>query len=121
MRLVLGLGNPTRTYNNTRHNIGKTFIGLLAERLNLSENKSTSKYKSYLYKDTVLAVSETYMNISAQAVEALLKTYSNVQIANVLLVVDDLDHKPGYVKLKKIGSAEYSEIKIGGIGVCCPS
>lgn len=48
MRLVLGLGNPTRTYNNTRHNIGKTFVAMLVEQLKLSQHKSTGKYTSYL-------------------------------------------------------------------------
>jgi peptidyl-tRNA hydrolase len=46
------------------------------------------------------------MNLSAHAVEALMKTYSQVKLENVMLVVDDLDHKPGNVKLKKTGSAE---------------
>lgn len=52
-----------------------------------------------------MATSETYMNLSVQALEALMKTYSNVTLANVVLVVDDLDHRPGNVKLKKTGSA----------------
>lgn len=53
----------------------------------------------------MVATSETYMNLSVQALEALMKTYSNVTLANVVLVVDDLDHRPGNVKLKKTGSA----------------
>lgn len=80
---------------------------MLAEKFNLTPQKSTTKYTSYVYKDTVLANSETYMNLSVQALQALLKTYSNVPLANVVLVVDDLDHRPGNVKLKKTGSAEY--------------
>jgi peptidyl-tRNA hydrolase len=39
MKLILGLGNPTKTYNNTRHNIGKTFVGILVEKFKLVPHK----------------------------------------------------------------------------------
>jgi peptidyl-tRNA hydrolase len=46
------------------------------------------------------------MNLSSQSLEALLKTYTNASLENSMLVVDDLDHKPGYASIKKTGSAE---------------
>lgn len=56
----------------------------------------------------MLALSETYMNLSAQSLEALLKAYPNTSLATSILVIDDLEHKPGYVGIKKTGSAEYN-------------
>ena len=106
MKLVLGLGNPTKQYDLTRHNIGKSFIDYLTTRRSLPVHKSSARYTSYLYKDTVIAKSEVFMNLSAQALEGILKSYPNITLANTVVVLDDLDHKAGNARIKSVGSAE---------------
>lgn len=64
----MGLGNPGQAYQKTRHNIGKMLIDMLVTDLNATEVKKSPKYTAYRYKDTILANSEVYMNLSAQAV-----------------------------------------------------
>jgi peptidyl-tRNA hydrolase len=58
MKVILGLGNPTKQYANTRHNIGKSFVEYLVKRSRIPVHKENTKFISYVYNnDTLLVVS----------------------------------------------------------------
>lgn len=103
MKLIVGLGNPGKEYENTRHNAGFLFIDyLLAKEDIISE--SGEKFKSsvvYKYsKDLLLVKPQTFMNNSGLAVKELVK-WHKINIKNDLLLVhDDLDIKLGKFKLQ---------------------
>ena len=96
MKLIVGLGNPGRSYRNNRHNIGFLAIDRLAKMLevDVKRRKFNSKYGSCVYKDTelLLVKPQTYMNLSGVAVRSFVN-YFNIDVAeDVLLVVDDEEY-----------------------------
>lgn len=132
MKLIVGLGNPGKEYENTRHNIGFMAIDKIAE-----ENKvlfQTSKLKgeyTVLKKNDqkiILLKPQTYMNLSGEAVVAFQKYYK-IDVSDILIISDDLDMELGKIKLKYKGSSgghnglrnieshlhtqEYKRLKIG--------
>lgn len=130
--LIVGLGNPGPAYRGTRHNVGFDVIDRLAEKHKIKVQ--TSRYKAIYGTGTIngepvcLVKPLTYMNLSGQAVQELLKHY-RVGIDRVLIIADDLDLTVGRVRLKpkgssgghnghksliaSLGSDEYPRIKIG--------
>jgi PTH1 family peptidyl-tRNA hydrolase len=107
MRLVVGLGNPGREYEATRHNAGFWWVENLAqaERVSL---RPESKYHGRVGKlpaaghDCFLLLPQTYMNESGRAVAALAGFYK-IATADILVVHDELDLPPGVARLKKGG------------------
>ena len=108
MYAVIGLGNPGREYENTRHNIGFNTVDLLADRNGIDINKI--KFKSVYGKGRIgnesvlLLKPQTYMNNSGISVLELYKYYK-IPIENILVVVDDIDIDFGVVRIKRKGSA----------------
>ncbi len=106
MWLVVGLGNPGREYENTRHNIGFMVLDLLARRHRIGFG---SKFKGELGQGTIAGTSTlllkptTFMNLSGQAVQPTM-TFFKVPLATVLVVHDDLDLELGQIKIKRGGS-----------------
>ncbi len=100
MKLVVGLGNPGKEYQNTRHNVGFMVLDELAGQLNVSF-KLNKKLKSELVKtkDLILAKPQTYMNLSGEAVRAVADYYEVKVESDLVLVYDDLDLKLGSFKL----------------------
>ena len=108
MYLIVGLGNPGKNYDKTRHNVGFDTIDLLADRLGIKVNKI--KFKS-LYgeglvngKKIVLLKPQTFMNNSGIAVREA-RDFFKVDIENILLIVDDIDIEFSSIKIKKKGSS----------------
>lgn len=108
MYLIVGLGNPGKVYDKTRHNVGFDTIDLLAERLGIRVNKI--KFKS-LYGEgiingqkVILLKPQTFMNNSGIAVREA-KDFFKVDIENILLIVDDIDIDFASIKIKKKGSS----------------
>ena len=101
IRLVVGLGNPGAKYERTRHNAGFWFVDALAR----AEGKSLSSDKKFfgeagrLSSDCWMLKPGTFMNRSGQAVAALAGFYQ-IDPLQILVVHDELDLKPGEVKLK---------------------
>lgn len=108
MYAVIGLGNPGRDYEDTRHNIGFNTVDLLAYRNNIEINKI--KFKSVYGKgrignESVLIVKpQTYMNNSGISVLDLCQYYK-IPIENILVVADDIDIGFGTLRVKRKGSA----------------
>jgi len=109
MHLVVGLGNPGRQYENTRHNVGFKAVTKLAKRL-----KAELSFKSNLDSlscrtdvsgsDVVLLLPQTYMNNSGQAVVLAMKKY-NIKPENIIVVHDEIDLLPGTIKIKNGGGS----------------
>jgi len=107
MKLIVGLGNPGKEYENTRHNAGFCVVDKLASKLNVELDKSKCKaiYGLYRYKDEkiIIAKPQTYMNLSGESVIALMKFY-DIDIKDVIVIHDDLDLPLGKLRLRYQGS-----------------
>lgn len=106
MWLVVGLGNPGKEYENTRHNIGFMVVDVLAARQRAS---FASKFKGELAQvslagqPAVLLKPQTYMNLSGQSVQAAMAFYK-IALEQIVVVHDELDLPLGTMKLKIGGS-----------------
>ena len=105
MKLIVGLGNPDKNYDKTRHNVGFIVIDEY-----LSDVSWQVKFES-LYAETliagekvVFAKPQTYMNNSGIAVRKIAD-YFDIEVENILVIQDDLDIDSGKYKLKK-GSSD---------------
>ena len=107
IRLIVGLGNPGKEYEKTRHNAGFRWVDAIAERKHASWKRET-KFSGYTAKvtedgqDFALLKPATYMNESGRSVAAFLRFF-RIEPARMLIVHDELDLPPGTVKLKKGG------------------
>src|SRR5579863_1740072 len=108
MKLVIGLGNPGIKYEHTRHNVGFRVVDSLAKKLGWTWNESRSRAvlaSGMLGNEKVVLVKPiTYMNLSGEAVGALLRWYK-LQPEDIVVVCDDLDLPVGKVRLRTKGSA----------------
>ena len=108
MKLIIGLGNPGKEYENTRHNVGFDIIDKYASNHNLSINKS--KFDG-LYIDTIindekviLLKPQKYMNLSGEVVKKYVD-YFKINVEDILVIHDDLDQELGKIKLKENSSS----------------
>ena len=108
LRLIVGLGNPGRAYAKTRHNAGFWFAERLAELLRI-DFRNEAKFHALVggagvpgAGDCRIAMPQTFMNRSGLAVGALARFY-RVAPTEILVAHDELDMKPGAVKLKHGG------------------
>lgn len=106
--LIAGLGNPGREYAATRHNIGFMLIDRLAARLEVRfgrlESKALVTKGEWQGCRLVLAKPQTYMNLSGQAVGALLRFYK-IPVENLLVAYDDVDLPLGVLRLRPDGGS----------------
>jgi peptidyl-tRNA hydrolase, PTH1 family len=105
--LVVGLGNPGKQYERTRHNVGVECIDVLARRcgvlLKAGRDKALVAEASLAGHRVVLAFPTTFMNESGQAVRPMLKRYGLDQPEQLIVVHDELDLPPGVVRVKAGG------------------
>jgi len=108
MKLIIGLGNPGDKYENTRHNIGFMVVSQLAQD-NSINGKSESKFNSIIGKgkilseDVVIAQPLTYMNLSGQAMSAIMSFYK-IQKEDIIIVYDDIALDLGVIRFRPSGS-----------------
>ena len=107
-KLIVGLGNPGKCYENTRHNVGFRVIERLARRCGATlEN---TKFNSILDnaelfdKKLILAKPQLFMNRSGIAVAKIFGFYK-MDLTDILIVADDLALEPGKIRLRACGSA----------------
>ena len=109
MFLIVGLGNPTKQYEKTRHNIGFDVMDALAEKYNISI--SENKHKALCGKGViegmkvVLAKPQTYMNLSGESVAELINYYKLDPESELIVIFDDISLEPGNIRIRKKGSA----------------
>jgi PTH1 family peptidyl-tRNA hydrolase len=107
IKLIVGLGNPGRQYEKTRHNAGFLFLDTLASELGctwFNESKFQGVFAQGKIANTpvMLLKPDTFMNRSGQSVGKIVRYYK-LQAEEILVVHDELDFNPGIVKLKKDG------------------
>lgn len=109
MFLIVGLGNPTREYEKTRHNVGFDAIDELIDRENIPQAGIQSKAmigKGIIGGQKVmLAKPLTYMNLSGEAVRGLVDYYKIDPEEELIVLYDDIDLDPGKLRIRKSGSA----------------
>ncbi len=109
MKLIVGLGNPGKNYQNTRHNIGFMFLDEIANKENI-KFKLDAKLKCEIAElkvnnEKVLLIKpQTYMNLSGQSVYAVCKYY-NIDLSDILVIQDDLDLEMGKLRFRAKGSS----------------
>ena len=109
MYIIVGLGNPKREYDNTRHNIGFDVIDALAEdnRIGMTEKK----HKAIIGKGIVggqkviLVKPQTYMNLSGESVRELIDYYKVDETEELIVISDDISLDVGQLRIRKKGSA----------------
>ncbi|MFA5931990.1 MAG: aminoacyl-tRNA hydrolase [Candidatus Paceibacterota bacterium] len=117
MKLVVGLGNPGKEYENTRHNTGRILVGMVEKKL---EKEGEKKKIKFLTPDT-------FMNNSGKAVAPLIKT--NKDLKDLIVIYDDIDLPLGKIKIsfnrssgghnglasviKSVKSEEFLRIRVG--------
>ena len=109
MYIIAGLGNPTKKYEHTRHNIGLDVIDHLAEQYNISMN--TKKFKGVCGVGTIegnrvlLLKPQTFMNLSGNSVGEAVEFYKLDPARELIVIYDDIDLDPGNLRIRKKGSA----------------
>lgn len=108
MKLIVGLGNPGKEYENTRHNTGFMVIDKLADKLGVSieQNKFKGLYTKLKYngEDVILLKPQTYMNLSGESVRQVMDFYK-INQEDILVIYDDMDMPVGKLRLRQTGSA----------------
>ena len=108
MKLIVGLGNPGRRYEGTRHNVGFDVVDLLARRHGADWEAAPRGVEALVGRwrqaDSVLAKPLTYMNLSGAAVIGLLQFYK-IEPADLLVLVDEVHLELGRLRIRRSGSA----------------
>lgn len=132
MKLVFGLGNPGKEYENTRHNVGFQLLDCIASKKGIAINKE--KFNGlygefFIGGEKILLVKPlSYMNLSGSVVSKFVSFYK-VALEDILVIQDDLDMRVGRVKIvhnsssgghngikdieRCLGSKSYARVKIG--------
>ena len=108
MYIIAGLGNPTREYEKTRHNVGFDTIDVLADKLNTSvdEKKFKGLYGRGIIagEKVILLKPQTFMNLSGESVREAADFYK-VDPEHIIVIYDDISLNPGQIRIRKKGSA----------------
>ena len=105
--MIVGLGNPGKQYESTRHNAGFICLDLLAEKYSISVKKL--KFKSLLGegriegKRCLLLKPQTFMNLSGEAVRDAAEFYK-IPPENIIVIYDDISLDPGKLRIRRKGS-----------------
>jgi len=109
MKLIVGLGNPGKKYEQTRHNIGFMVIDSLSQKYNITMTEK-SKFKGIIgqtnigNESVILLKPTTYMNLSGESILAV-KQFYNINDTDILVIYDDLDLVSGKIRIRQKGSA----------------
>ncbi len=108
MKIVVGLGNPGKEYENTKHNIGFMVLDRLAEKLGISVKKIKFKGlygEGFLNGEKIILLKpQTYMNLSGQSVREIVDFYK-IDPEDLVVIYDDLDLPMGALRIRSKGSA----------------
>ncbi len=108
MKLIVGLGNPGKEYDNTRHNVGFSMIDYYINKKNLGQYKEKNNglfLKTKLFgQDVIFLKPLSYMNLSGEVVRKYVDFYK-IEVDDILIINDDLDLLVGNYKLKPSGSS----------------
>ena len=109
MKIIVGLGNPTKEYAGTRHNVGFSVIYNISDAYNIPVE--TKKHKALIGKGiiegekVILAMPQTYMNLSGESVRELVDFYKIDPEEELIIIYDDIALAPGKIRVRAKGSA----------------
>lgn len=107
MKLIVGLGNPGKEYENTRHNCGFKVIEKIEDMLQVSCNQAKFKglYTKTKYKgeDIILLKPQTYMNLSGESIIEAMRFFK-IERDDLIVIYDDLDTVVGRIRCRQQGS-----------------
>ena len=133
MKLIVGLGNPGKEYENTRHNIGFIMLDKYINYKNIDDNWKSKNNGLYIQstissEKIIFLKPQSYMNLSGEVVRNFVNFFK-IDLSDILVISDDLDLNVGNFKLKdkgssgghnglkdiekKFGSQNYKRLKIG--------
>lgn len=134
MNLIIGLGNPGKEYERTRHNTGFLFLNFLQDSWDFPKFSVSEKWKGSVSEGfrnggkAILLKPETFMNRSGESVRAVMDFYK-LSPADIVVIHDDLDIAPGSFKvtegsraaghngvadlIEKLGTQDFRRIRIG--------
>lgn len=106
MYIIVGLGNPTKTYDGTRHNIGFAVVDQIAADLGISVDEKKHKAKfgkgRISGEKVILAKPQTYMNLSGESVRALMDYYK-ISTEELIIIYDDTSLHTGQIRIRQKG------------------
>lgn len=109
MYIIAGLGNPTKQYEGTRHNVGFDVIDRIAEKYNIEVDGR--KHRAFIGKGVIagqkviLAKPQTYMNLSGESIRSLLDFYKIEAERELIVIYDDISLDVGQLRIRLKGSA----------------
>lgn len=109
--LIIGLGNPGKSYEKTRHNTGFLAIDMLEKHYGTGPWKDRPKYAAHIAEGRVvtapvlLVKPQTYMNVSGETVRKMIDFYKLRPTDHIIIICDDVDLPCGTIRLRKKGSA----------------
>ena len=107
MFVIVGLGNPGKKYENTRHNAGFICIDYLADKYGIKISRL--KFKSLIGEGRIgsnrclLMKPQTFMNLSGEAVRDAVEFYK-IPVENIIVICDDISLEPGKMRIRRKGS-----------------
>ena len=108
MKLIVGLGNPGKKYEHTRHNMGFDVVDLFSELAEIDIDKEAFKglvgRGKVFDEDVYLLKPQTYMNLSGESVREIV-SYFKIPTEDIIVIYDDLDLEPGKIRLRLSGSS----------------
>lgn len=108
MKIIAGLGNPTKEYAGTRHNVGFSVIYEIGDAYNIRVD--TKKHKALIGKGSIegekviLAMPMTYMNLSGESIREILDYYK-CDVRDLIVIYDDISLDVGKLRIRAKGSA----------------
>lgn len=108
MKLIVGLGNPGRKYEHTRHNMGFDVVDLFSELAQIDVDKESFKglvgRGKVFDEDIFILKPQTFMNLSGESVVEIVN-YFKIDINDIIVVYDDMALAPGRIRLRPGGSS----------------
>lgn len=109
MFIIVGLGNPTKEYEGTRHNVGFDVIDTIADKYNISvterKNRAFCGKGIIAGQKVILVKPQTYMNLSGESVRGLVDYYKIDTETELIIIFDDVSLDVGQLRIRKKGSA----------------
>lgn len=108
MFIIAGLGNPTREYEKTRHNVGFEVIDILADKLGI--RVTDKKHRAFCgmgmlgTEKVILSKPQTYMNLSGESIGSMADFYK-VEPEHIIVICDDINLEEGQLRIRTKGSA----------------
>lgn len=129
MKLIVGLGNPGKKYELTRHNVGFMSIDAYLGNIQFKEKFNGQYYKTQINGEEIIFLKpQSYMNLSGEVVQKF-SHFFKIETKNILIIRDDLDLPIGSAKIKfnsssggdngiksiinSLGTKEFGQYKIG--------